>query len=100
MGIVRGRYGETVSNVHRLDAGASGVVLCSKTKASLDFLSGQFQSKTVRKVQYAMVVLMPPPADGPSRDYVRDAGGALPPGFTVDLEIGPDSAHPGRSSNT
>jgi RluA family pseudouridine synthase len=97
MGIVRGRYGEAVSNVHRLDAGASGVVLCAKTKASLDFLSGQFQSKTVRKVQYAMVVLLPPPADGPSRAYVRDGAGGLPAEFTVDLDLGPDSAHPGRS---
>jgi 23S rRNA-/tRNA-specific pseudouridylate synthase len=96
MGIVRGRYGEAVANVHRLDTGASGVVLCSKTKASLDFLTGQFQSKTVRKLQYAMVVLLPPVAGASGRDHVRDTGGGLPPDFTVDLALGPDPGRPGR----
>jgi 23S rRNA pseudouridine1911/1915/1917 synthase len=39
---------------------ASGVVLCARTKPALDFLSGQFQSKTVRKTHHALVVLRPP----------------------------------------
>jgi 23S rRNA-/tRNA-specific pseudouridylate synthase len=96
MGIVRARYGETLANVHRLDAGASGVVLCSKTKASLDFLSGQFQSKTVRKVQNAMVALVPPAQEAPAGLQVRDGAGALPPEFTVDFALGPDDKRPGR----
>ena len=42
MDLVHDRFGGQVANVHRLDAEASGVVLCAKTKAALDFLSGQF----------------------------------------------------------
>jgi 23S rRNA pseudouridine1911/1915/1917 synthase len=97
MGIVRPRYGEALASVHRLDAGASGVVLCAKTKVALDFLSGQFQSKTATKVQNAMVVLMPPAPGAPASAQVRDASGALPAEFTIDLAIGPDEAKPGRS---
>jgi 23S rRNA pseudouridine1911/1915/1917 synthase len=96
MGIVRRRYGETLANVHRLEADASGVVLCAKTKPALDFLSGQFQSKTVRKLQNAMVVVRPaePGPDGAS--FVRDAAGALPPEFSMDLALGQDEKNPGR----
>ena len=32
MGLVHARYGHGVANVHRLDAGTSGVLLCAKTK--------------------------------------------------------------------
>ena len=76
MGVVRARYGQSIASVHRLDAEASGIVLCAKTKPALDFLSGQFQSKTVRSTYYAMVVLLPDPV--PSAGAVRDASGSLP----------------------
>jgi len=96
MGLVRARYGPTAANVHRLDAEASGVVLCAKTKPALDFLSGQFQSKTVRKTYCALVALRPPDASGAAGDARRDEAGALPTEFTVDLALGEDEHKAGR----
>jgi RluA family pseudouridine synthase len=78
MGLVRAKWGPEVANVHRLDADTSGLVLCAKTKLALDFISGQFQSKTVRKSYQALVVGLP----------ATDA-------FTVDLVIKEDEAKPG-----
>jgi RluA family pseudouridine synthase len=92
MRLVKEKYGDSVANVHRLDTEASGIVLCSKTKTALDFLSGQFQSKTVRKLQYAMVALIPP-GNTPGCS-VRDPAGGLPPEFTVDFDLGRDEADP------
>src|SRR5512135_1652117 len=62
MGMVHAdpRFGRGVANVHRIDAGTSGVLLCAKTKPALDFVTGQFQSKTVAKVYHAFVVVLPP----------------------------------------
>lgn len=59
MGLVHATLGKTVANVHRLDADTSGVLLCTKNKPALDFVSGQFQSKTVTKVYHALVVGAP-----------------------------------------
>jgi hypothetical protein len=59
--------------------GGERVVLCAKTKPALDFLSGQFQSKTVRRTLHALVALRPPgDRGGPRRRPRRDAAGALP----------------------
>jgi 23S rRNA pseudouridine1911/1915/1917 synthase len=96
MRLVKEKYGDTVANVHRLDTEASGIVLCSKTKVALDFLSGQFQSKTVRKLQYAMVALSPPAEGVGPGIHVRDASGGLPAEFTVDFDLGRDEADPKR----
>jgi 23S rRNA pseudouridine1911/1915/1917 synthase len=96
MGLVRGRFGQSVSNVHRLDAEASGIVLCARTKASLDFLSGQFQSKTIRKAYCALVGVLAPERADRAASPARDASGALPAEFSVDLAIGEDADHPGR----
>ena len=97
VGLVRIAYGEDVAAVHRLDTEASGVVLFAKGKAALDFLSGQFQSKTVRKVHQAMVAVAPPDASGvPPRDQARDAAGLLPAEFTVELDLGADEANPAK----
>lgn len=60
MGLVHDQLGHHVANVHRLDADTSGILLCAKTKPALDFLSGQFQSKTVEKKYLALVVGAPP----------------------------------------
>jgi RluA family pseudouridine synthase len=68
-----------VANVHRIDADTSGLVLCAKTKPALDFLSGQFQSKTVEKTYLALT------AGLPEQDE-----------FTVDLVLKEDEAAPGR----
>jgi len=79
MDLVHERLGHDTANVHRIDADTSGLVLCAKTKPALDFLSGQFQSKTVGKIYHALTVGLPP-ADG----------------FTVDLVLKEDDAQPGR----
>jgi 23S rRNA pseudouridine1911/1915/1917 synthase len=95
MGLVRGRFGQNVANVHRLDTEASGIVLCARTKAALDFLSGQFQSKTVRKVHTALVAVLEPARLGSAMAPMRDASGGLPPEFSVDLPLGEDAGRPG-----
>jgi RluA family pseudouridine synthase len=82
LSLAREAFGGALSGVHRLDTDASGVVLLSRTKPALDALSGQFQSKTVQKVQHALVVAL---------------GEAPAASFSVDLAIGPDEARQGLS---
>lgn len=98
MGLVHGhpRYGHGVANVHRLDADTSGLLLCAKTKPALDYLTGQFQSKTVEKKYHAFVAVLPPEVAMKVIAPVRDAGGALPDVFTVDVALGEDERQPGR----
>lgn len=79
MALIQDKFGPGVANVHRVDADASGLVLCTKTKQALDFVSGQFQSKTVENVYEAIVVGSPE----------RDA-------YTVDLVLKEDEAAPER----
>lgn len=79
MDLVHAQLGDHVANVHRIDADTSGLVLCAKTKPALDFLSGQFQSKTVTKLYEALTVGIP------AQDQ-----------FTVDLVLKEDDAKPGR----
>lgn len=88
--IARKRFGRQLANVHRLDDEASGVVLCAKTKAALDFLSGQFQSKTVLADFEALVAL------APCGGGARDPAGGLPAEFSIDLPLGEDPGRPGR----
>jgi RluA family pseudouridine synthase len=79
MDLVLAARGPGLANVHRLDADTSGLVLCAKTKTALDFLSGQFQSKTAAKTYHALTVGLPPADE-----------------FTVDLVLKEDEAKPGR----
>lgn len=96
MGLVHAQWGEGVANVHRLDADTSGVLLCARTKPALDFLSGQFQSKTVEKTYHALVVVLPPEQAMKVVTPIRDEAGRLPDAFTVDLALGEDEQQPGR----
>ena len=98
MGLVHAspKHGRGVANVHRLDADTSGIVLCAKTKPALDFLSGQFQSKTVGKKYHAFVVVLPPENAMKVITPIRDAVGALPDAFTVEVALGEDERQPGR----
>jgi 23S rRNA-/tRNA-specific pseudouridylate synthase len=89
-------YGRGVANVHRLDADTSGILLCAKTKPALDFLSGQFQSKTVEKKYHALVVVLAPGQEMKVVAPIRDAAGLLPDQFTVELALGEDERQPGR----
>ena len=74
----------------------SGLLLCAKTKPALDFLSGQFQGKTVQKKYLAFVVVLPIEATMKVIAPVRDAAGTLPDTFTVDAALGEDERQPGR----
>lgn len=94
--LIRAKFGESVANVHRLDADTSGVFLCAKTKPALDFLSGQFQAKTVTKKHLALVVVLPVECAMKVLAPVRDAAGGLPENFTVDVAIGEDERQRGR----
>ena len=79
MTLVHARLGPQVANVHRLDRDTSGVLLCVKTKAALDALSGQFQAKTAEKTYHALAVGVAPDEE-----------------FAVELALDQDPAHPGR----
>ena len=96
MGLVHDKFGHGVANVHRLDADTSGVVLCSKSKEALDYLSGQFQSKTVLKTYLALVVVLPPERAMKVVKAVRGPDGGLPPEFTMEQALGEDERQPGR----
>lgn len=98
MGLVHAhpRYGHAVANVHRLDADTSGLLLCAKTKPALDFLSGQFQAKTVEKKYHAFVAVLPAERAMKVIAPIRDAAGTLPEAFTVEVSLGEDERQPGR----
>jgi 23S rRNA pseudouridine1911/1915/1917 synthase len=95
MPLVRAKFGPDAANVHRLDSEASGVLVCAKTKPALDFLSGQFQSKTAERNYLALVVVQPLDGAKPMAP-VRDAAGAMPDAFTIDLPLIEDRHVHGR----
>jgi 23S rRNA pseudouridine1911/1915/1917 synthase len=96
MPLARAQYGEAIANVHRVDVDASGLVLLAKTKSALDFLSGQFQSKTVTKIYFALVVVLPVERALKSLMALRDATGGLPETFAVDAPLAEDEHQKGR----
>ncbi len=96
MSLVHARFGHGVANVHRLDADTSGLFLCAKNKRALDFLSGQFQSKTVTKRYAAIAVVLPPERAMKVLAPVRAPDGGLPDEFTMDIGLGPDEHQLGR----
>lgn len=96
MTLVHAKLGDHVANVHRLDADTSGIVLCTKDKVSLDFVSGQFQGKTAKKT-YLALCYVPPVAEAMKVVRpARDESGRLPDEFTIDLALGEDETQPGR----
>ena len=82
MELLHGNGWRGLANVHRLEEEASGLVLCAKDKPGLDYLSGQFQSKTVTRKYLAMV-------------QIRTEPPVLEEHFAVDLAVGPDEGRPG-----
>jgi Pseudouridylate synthases, 23S RNA-specific len=93
---VHARFGSHVANVHRLDADTSGVLLCTKNKPALDFVSGQFQAKTAKKTYHALCYVPPVDAAMKVGRVARDESGRLPDEFTIDLALGEDESQPGR----
>ena len=98
MGLVHDhpRYGRGVANVHRLDADTSGILLCARTKPALDFLTGQFQSKTVGTKYHAVVVILAAGQEMKVVAPIRDAAGVLPDTFSVALALGEDERQRGH----
>jgi 23S rRNA-/tRNA-specific pseudouridylate synthase len=96
VGLARAQYGPELANVHRLEAAASGVLLCAKTKPALDFLSGQFQSKTVDKRYLALVAILPPERALKVAAPLRAGLGGLPAEFTIDLALAEDEDQGGK----
>ena len=94
--LVQAKFGAGVANVHRLDADTSGVLLCAKTKLALDFLSGQFQSKTADKRFLALVALLPPERALKDVAPLRAASDSLPDAFSIELALRDDEREPGR----
>jgi len=93
MGLVHDKMGHDVANVHRIDADTSGILLCTKNKVALDYVSGQFQSKTVGKIYHAICVGLPEPKlFEPNEDMPH-----LPPGaFFVNRDLIDDEENLGR----
>ena len=79
LALLRAARGDGVASVHRIDDATSGLVLCAKSKPALDFLSGQFQSKTVGRNCLALTTGLP------EQDEYR-----------VDLVLKEDEAAPGH----
>ena len=96
MDLVHARLGMHVMNVHRLDAETSGVLLCAKTKAALDSLTGQFQAKGVEKKYLALAVVLPVERAMKAAATVRAEDGGLPSEFAVEFALGADEDNPGR----
>jgi len=93
---VRAALGRDLANVHRLDVDASGVLLCAKTKAAIDFVSGQFQSKTVVKKHLAIAIILPADRAMKVVAPLRAEHGGLPPAFQIDLALGVHDTDPER----
>jgi RluA family pseudouridine synthase len=83
MDLVHQRLSQTIFNVHRLDRDTSGILLCAKTKPALDFLSGQFQDKSISK-RYVAITL----------------GSPLEDEILVNRHIGKDETNPGKMKLT
>jgi 23S rRNA pseudouridine1911/1915/1917 synthase len=96
MRLIHARFGEEVVNVHRLDTEASGIFLCAKTKPALDFVSGQFQSKTASKKFLAMVAVHAVADPNKLTSQSRSAAGALLDAFEIDAPIEEDETQKGR----
>ncbi len=93
---VQARFGPDAANVHRLDWAASGVLLCAKTRAARDSLSGQFQAKTADKRYLALVVVLPREQALSGLAGLRAPDGGLADVFTVDQALVEDVRHPGQ----
>ena len=104
---IQSRYGKTIAPAHRPEPEVGGIWIFAKDKPALDFVSGQFQSKSVHHTTHSLAVLLPAADLDPealrARAGVaapqRDASGLLPSEFSVELCIGEHSEHAGRMTN-
>jgi len=87
------KWADGLKRVHNPDPGASGLLVFAKTKRALDFLSGQFQAKSVEQGYYAFCVVLPEAVELGARVA---SGGSVPSKFAIDWWIGSDREIPGR----
>ncbi len=94
---VRAESGEQVSAFYRLEAEVSGLAGFARTKPGLDYLSGQFQGKTVTGAFDALVVVATPEetAGGVVAPWRDDAGG-VPDAGELTWPVDADPTQPGR----
>jgi RluA family pseudouridine synthase len=64
MTLVHQRLSPNWFNAHRLDKDTSGVLVCAKTRASLDALCAQFERNEIGKEYLALVYGVPAPRSG------------------------------------
>lgn len=90
--------GESHFPAHRVDDEVGGLVVFAKSKTALDFISGQFQSKTVERIYrgFAVIATESEAADITSMPLVRDATGGMPAEFEVNYALAPDQHVMGR----
>lgn len=83
---------------HRLDNEISGLAVLAKTKAALDFLSGEFQSKQAQRIYRGFAVIAREDEIDRITDLpiLRDAGDTLPSEFEVSYALAPELEQPGR----
>jgi len=81
--------------VHNPDPAASGLLVFAKTKRALDFLSGQFQAKSVEQIYHAFCVV-PSEAGEFGRGGRAASSASVPTEFAIDWWIGSDRETPGR----
>ncbi len=93
--LVQERFGREVKPAHRLDPEVGGPVVYARTKPALDFLSGQFQSKTVEVVWQALVVVASAEEAARPDWVVRDPQGLPPAECVLDWPLMEDALKPG-----
>lgn len=90
---VREGHGAALTNAHRPETAASGLVVFAKHKAALDFVSGQFQAKTAQAIWRAVVIVRP---SGEGAEFwPRDEAKRVPTEFVMDWWIGREVERPG-----
>jgi len=87
-----------IQPAHRVDDAVQGLVVFAKSKAALDFLSGEFQSKQARRGYRGFAILATDDelAELPTISPLRLPTGGLPVEFEVNYALAPDQHVPGR----
>lgn len=87
-GMLREKFGGGLLGVHRIDAEMGGVMVFAKNEKARDFLTGQFQSKTVRNLWAAICFRG---ETGDKLPAVLEAGAE----FVIDKNLIGDASRPG-----
>lgn len=90
---LQAKYGGDVLPAHRVDDDVGGLVACARGKVPLDFLSGQFQSKTAGRVYrgFSFVATEDEADRITTLPLLRDERGCLPETFDVNYALAPST---------